>query len=49
MDLEVWEAILVQELEHGQLPSNGRDRSTELHKARARMDRIDGEHAIEAM
>jgi hypothetical protein len=48
MDLEVWEAILAKELEHGLHPTDGRDWSVELDKARTRVDRIDGERAAEA-
>jgi hypothetical protein len=46
--LEVWEAILAEELEHGLHPTNGKDLSTELDKAHARVDRIDSERATEA-
>jgi hypothetical protein len=46
-DLEVWEAILSEELEHGLHPSDRRDQSVELDKARARMYRIDGKRAAE--
>jgi hypothetical protein len=48
MDLEVWEAILVEELERGLHPIDGWYLSAELDKAHACVDRIDGEHAAEA-
>jgi hypothetical protein len=48
MDLEVWVAILVGELQHDLHPPDERDLSTDLDKAHARMDRIDSEHATEA-
>jgi hypothetical protein len=44
----VREAILAEELECGLHPTNGRDLSTEMDKARARVARIDGERAAEA-
>jgi hypothetical protein len=43
--LEVWEALLVEELERGLHPPNKRDLSVELDKAHAHVDRIDGERA----
>jgi hypothetical protein len=46
--LEVWEVILAKELEHGLHPTNGKDLSTKLDKAHARVDRIDSERATEA-
>jgi hypothetical protein len=48
IDQEVWEAILVVELERGLHPSNGWDLSAELDKACACVERIDGERAAEA-
>jgi hypothetical protein len=48
MDLEVQEAILVEELEHDLHPTDGRELSVELDKARTCADRIDGECATEA-
>jgi hypothetical protein len=47
-DLEVQEMILAKELQCGQHPIDGQDLSTELDKALMHVDRIDGEHAIEA-
>jgi hypothetical protein len=44
----VWEAILAEELEHNLHPTNGKDLSTELDKAHARVDRIHSERATEA-
>jgi hypothetical protein len=41
-------AILAEELEHGLHPTDGRDLSVELDKARASMDRINGKRAAEA-
>jgi hypothetical protein len=46
-DLEVREAILVEELERGLHPPDKQDLSAELDKAHARLDRIDSERAIE--
>jgi hypothetical protein len=40
MDLEVQEAILVEELEHDLHPTDGRELSVELDKARTCVDRI---------
>jgi hypothetical protein len=40
-DLEVREVILVEELEHGQHPTDGQDLSAEPDKFHARVDRID--------
>jgi hypothetical protein len=48
MDLEVWEAILADELEHNLHPHDGQGLTVELDKAQAHMDRIDGESATEA-
>jgi hypothetical protein len=48
MDLEVREAILVEELEHDLHPTDGWELSVELDKARTCVDRIDGERATEA-
>jgi hypothetical protein len=44
----VQEAILEEELEHDLHPPDGRDRLTELDKARVHMDRIDSEHTTKA-
>jgi hypothetical protein len=48
MDLEVREALLAEELEHGLQPPDGLDLSSELNKACAHVDRINGERATEA-
>jgi hypothetical protein len=48
VDLEVQEAILAEELERGLHPTDEQDLSVELEKACARVDRINGECAIEA-
>jgi hypothetical protein len=48
MDLEVWEAILVEELERGLHSNDRQDLSAELVKARAHVARINGECATEA-
>jgi hypothetical protein len=47
-DLEVREAILAEELEHGLHPTEGWDLSMEQDKARVSVDKIDGERAAEA-
>jgi hypothetical protein len=47
MVLEVWEALLVEELERGLDPPDKRDLSVELDKAHAHVDRIHGERATE--
>jgi hypothetical protein len=47
MDLEVWEAILAKGLD-GLHPTDERDLSTELEKARVSVHMIDGERAAEA-
>jgi hypothetical protein len=47
MDLEVWEAILAEELEPGLHPLDGWDLLTELDMARVHMDMIDRERATE--
>jgi hypothetical protein len=44
----VWEAVLVEELEHSLHPLDGRDLSAELNKAHTRVDRINGERVVEA-
>jgi hypothetical protein len=44
----VWEAVLVEELEHSLHPPDGRDLSGELNKAHTCVDRINGERVIEA-
>jgi hypothetical protein len=43
MDLDVWEVVLIEELEHGLHLSNGRDLSVELDMAHVRVNKIDGE------
>jgi hypothetical protein len=45
----VREPILVEELERSLHPPDRQDLSTELDKAHARVDRIDGERATEAV
>jgi hypothetical protein len=47
--LEVQEAILAKEQKRELHPPDGRDLSAELGKTRARVDRINGEHAIDVM
>jgi hypothetical protein len=47
MDLELREVILLEELERGLHPPDGRDLSAELDKTHARVDRIDSEYAAE--
>jgi hypothetical protein len=44
-DLEMWEVILAEELEHGLHPPDGRDLSTELDKAHTWMDKTTSDHA----
>jgi hypothetical protein len=46
--LEVQQVMLAEELERVPHPPDGRDMSTELDKACARADGIDGKHATEA-
>jgi hypothetical protein len=48
VDLEVQEAILIEELKCDLHPTNERDLSVELHKACMHVDKIDGERADEA-
>jgi hypothetical protein len=48
MDLEVWEANLVEEQARGLHSFDGRDQSMELEEFHARMAGIDDEHAAEA-
>jgi hypothetical protein len=48
MDLDVWEVVLIEELEHGLHLSNGRDLSVELDMAHVCVNKIDGEWAAEA-
>jgi hypothetical protein len=45
----VWEVILVEELEHGLHPLDGRDLSAKLDKVHARAGRINGEHTAEVV
>jgi hypothetical protein len=47
-DLEVREAILVEEREHSLHPPNGWDLPVELEKVHARVDQIGDDHATEA-
>jgi hypothetical protein len=42
------EAILVEEQEHGLHPSDGRYQLVEQGMTHARVDRANGEHAVEA-
>jgi hypothetical protein len=46
--LEVQEVILAEEQAHGLAPIAGRDLPTELEEARAHVDGITGECAVEA-
>jgi hypothetical protein len=48
MDLELWEVILVEELERILYPTNEWDLLVELDKPRTRVARLDDEHAAEA-
>jgi hypothetical protein len=48
MDLEVPEAILLEELERDLHPTDGWDLSAELDKARVLVDRVNGERAAKA-
>jgi hypothetical protein len=48
MDLEVWEAILLEELERSLHPSEGRDLSAKLDEARTCVNGINSECATEA-
>jgi hypothetical protein len=45
----VWEVILVEELEHGLHPLDGRDLSAKLDKVHARAGRINGERTAEVV
>jgi hypothetical protein len=47
-DLKMREAILVEEQEHGLHPSDGRYQLVEQGMTQARVDRANGEHAVEA-
>jgi hypothetical protein len=47
-DLEVQEAILVEEQVRGLRPPDGQDLTVELEEICVRMDGISGEHAVEA-
>jgi hypothetical protein len=47
-DLEVWEAILAEELGRGLHPPNEQDPSVELDKVRAHVDQIADDRAAEA-
>jgi hypothetical protein len=48
MDLELRDAFLVEEQEHGLRPTNGQDLSSELDIAHTRVDKISDKHTAEA-